>query len=115
MSGHPTPRTDKSAAEHNTREGALKENQVEGWRQELLDKINVYNGDIDSYLDKFVPTPTECPIAPPADASLASKLDPQEGQEVANYGPLVRPLESGCRYMSNTHLYTDGYLQGSSS
>ncbi|OJT05826.1 hypothetical protein TRAPUB_3321 [Trametes pubescens] len=89
MSGHPTPRTVKSAAEHNTREGALKQNQVQGWRLELANKINVYKGDINSYLDEFVPTRTACPITPPSDASLASELDPKEGQEVANYGPLM--------------------------
>ncbi|OJT06267.1 hypothetical protein TRAPUB_2881 [Trametes pubescens] len=94
MSGLPTPRTAKSAAEHHTREGARKQNQVEGWRRELLDKINIYDGSIDSYLDNFVPARTECPITPPADASLASKLKPRKGREVANYEPLMNIFEA---------------------
>lgn len=113
MSGLPTPRTGKSAAEHHAREGARKVNQVEGWRRELSNKINVYDGDIDSYLDKFVPSRTGCSITPPADASLASELLPGPGQEVVNYGPLVRSPESEYRYMSNTPLYTDGHLHRS--
>lgn len=113
MSGLPTPRTGKSATEQNTREGALKQNQVEGWRQELNGKINVYNDDIDSYLDTFVPARNKCTIVPPTDASLASKLVPQKGKEVANYGPLVRSPEPRRQRMSNASISTDRGIQRS--
>ncbi|KAI0350409.1 hypothetical protein OH77DRAFT_1413043 [Trametes cingulata] len=67
---------------------ALKHNQIEGWRQEIYDKINVYEGDLESYLTNFVPSRTPCTLQLP-DESLSSSWKPEKGKEVESYGPLI--------------------------
>ncbi|KAI8976334.1 hypothetical protein BD414DRAFT_530958 [Trametes punicea] len=73
--------------------GALKVNQVEEWRKELQSKINVYTGDLDSYLDLFVPSRTPCPLEAP-DASVSSEWTPLKGEEFNNYRPLMDILNT---------------------
>ncbi|KAI0350428.1 hypothetical protein OH77DRAFT_1431046 [Trametes cingulata] len=77
-----------SCSSYSTSEDALKHNQVEGWRQEIHGKINVYERDLDSYLNTFVPSRTPCTLERP-DESLSSSWKPKKGKEVDSYGPLI--------------------------
>ncbi|KAI0365541.1 hypothetical protein BV20DRAFT_973090 [Pilatotrama ljubarskyi] len=66
----------------------LKTNQLEGWRQELQNKINVYEGDLNSYLTTFVPSRARCDLPLP-DVKLSSSWTPEKGKEVRSYKPLI--------------------------
>ncbi|KAI0350426.1 hypothetical protein OH77DRAFT_1413071 [Trametes cingulata] len=93
MTSNPTPYSVKSRNFANTHEGALKVNQLEEWRRELCDKIIPYEGDLNSYLNTFVPSRTPCTLPDP-DVSVSAEWKPVKGQEAQNYGPLVDILNA---------------------
>ncbi|KAI0324567.1 hypothetical protein GY45DRAFT_1288719 [Cubamyces sp. BRFM 1775] len=88
MSSQPTPRAPKSITFVNTAEQAQQKFQVEHWRRELTNKINVYNGELNKFLDLFVPSGAPCPLSPP-DERIAADFVPLKGKEVHHYDPLI--------------------------
>ncbi|KAJ8496372.1 hypothetical protein ONZ51_g1136 [Trametes cubensis] len=88
MSGQPTPRAPKSVTFVNTAEQAQQKFQVEHWRRELTAKINVYDGELDKFLDLFAPSAVPCPLDPP-DEQIATDFVPLKGKEVHHYDPLI--------------------------
>ncbi|KAI0648622.1 hypothetical protein C8Q79DRAFT_904359 [Trametes meyenii] len=74
---------------------ALKVNQLEPWRREIQDKINIYDGNLDDYLKTFVPSRTPCPLRePPGVSASLAQWSPQKGHEVQSYPLLIDTLKS---------------------
>ncbi|KAJ8496367.1 hypothetical protein ONZ51_g1130 [Trametes cubensis] len=88
MSSHATPRTAKSPNDVNNAEQAKRPYQLEHWRRELTSKINVYDGELDDFLDIFVPSNTPCPLDLPNE-QIAEDFHPVKGREVHHYDPLI--------------------------
>ncbi|KAH9884204.1 hypothetical protein C8Q73DRAFT_796322 [Cubamyces lactineus] len=88
MSSHATPRTPKSTNAVNNAEQAKRPYQLEHWRRELTSKINVYDGELDQFLDLFVPSTTPCPLDVPSQ-QIAEDFHPVKGREVHHYDPLI--------------------------
>ncbi|KAH9884221.1 hypothetical protein C8Q73DRAFT_796344 [Cubamyces lactineus] len=88
MSSKASPRTNKSINRVNTAEQANKDFHLEHWRREVYEKVNVYSGTLDDFLDLFVPSETQCPLDPPSE-QIAADFTPLQGREVEHYGPLI--------------------------
>ena len=74
---------------YNNLPGIWSDAQVEGWK-ELSDRVHVYGGTFDSYLDIFVPSSAPQQIPSLSIQSAFSSYKPCKGKEVRTYGGLVR-------------------------
>lgn len=71
-----------------------KDAVAEGWRQELLDRINIYDCKTDKYIRTFVPSRARCSF--PCDfADAFSDWTPVAGKEAESYPVLVSALFNG--------------------
>ncbi|KAI0750221.1 hypothetical protein C8Q80DRAFT_1166705 [Daedaleopsis nitida] len=64
---------------------------AEGWRKELLDRINVYSGATDKYIRTFVPSRARCTFTTDGDAFAG--WEPVAGKETDSYSGLIKGLD----------------------
>ena len=66
----------------------LKANVLEGWKRELVDRINIYDGSNEKFIRTFVPSRARCNFNTNIKGAFAG-WTPESGKEKESYGVLV--------------------------